>query len=150
MDMPVSAASSASAPAAFLFDDKLLIVKRPNNQKGWKSLTGLDSVEKVTNAGGIHQGGRSWGCHSGVVDITDIGGAGADCSSLLYLSHLSLFFVNLQTESNKQRFLENLKLCTGLAQGSLLFYAQRIKIKPHLRRHISGAKEGLLDFPCAH
>ena len=88
-DVPVSSAASSTSASAtslhctlFLFDDKLLIAKRPNNEKGGKTLTGLDSVEKVTKAGGIPTGRKKSGMSfKGVVDIsdvvvTDVGGAG--------------------------------------------------------------------------
>jgi hypothetical protein len=89
-DVPMSSTASSSSVSAsslhctlFLFDDKLLIAKRPNNEKGGKTLTGLDSVEKVTKAGGIPSGRKKSGMSfKGVFDITDVavtdvGGAGA-------------------------------------------------------------------------
>ena len=88
-DMPTSSAASSTSTSAtslhcslFLFDDKLLIAKRPSPEKGGKALTGLDSVEKVTKAGGIPTGKKRSGMScKGVVDITDVvatnvGGAG--------------------------------------------------------------------------
>ena len=157
-DAPMSsAASSTSASASslhctlFLFDDKLVIVKRPGNgEKSGRVLTGLDGVEKVTKAGGIPTGKKKSGMSCrGVVDITevvatDIGGAGKHLSSLLTpMSDQSFLEINLflenppmdqsekwagrpfrslsvvnppmpinldpcQTESDKQRFLDNL------------------------------------------
>jgi hypothetical protein len=67
----------------FLFDDKLVIVKRPGGgDKGGKALTGLDELDKVTKAGGIPTGKKKSGMScKGVVDVTDVvvtdvGGAG--------------------------------------------------------------------------
>lgn len=38
----------------FLFDDNLVIVKRPGNgEKGGRALAGLDEMEKSTKAGGL-------------------------------------------------------------------------------------------------
>ncbi|KAF9481824.1 hypothetical protein BDN70DRAFT_875770 [Pholiota conissans] len=117
----------------FLFDDKLVIAKRPNSDKGGKALSGLDGVEKVTKAGGIPTGKKKSGMTcKGVVDITevvatDVGGAEIN----LFLENppqdqtdrwsgrpfrsLSVVIppapINLdptQTESDKKRFLENL------------------------------------------
>lgn len=90
-DIITDAPSSSTAPSTsttlhctlFLFDDKLVIVKRPGNgEKGGKALSGLDGVEKVTKAGGIPTGKKKSGMTcKGVVDImdvaaTDVGGAG--------------------------------------------------------------------------
>lgn len=67
----------------FLFDDKLVIVKRPGNgEKGGRVLSGLDELDRVTKAGGIPVGKKKSGMTcKGVVDVTDIvatdvGGAG--------------------------------------------------------------------------
>lgn len=67
----------------FLFDDKLVIVKRPGNgEKSGRVLSGLDELDKVTKAGGIPVGKKKSGMTcKGVVDVTDIvatdvGGAG--------------------------------------------------------------------------
>lgn len=137
---PVSSSSSSNSAVTslhctlFLFDDKLVIVKRPGNgEKGGRSLSGLDSLDKVTKAGGIPTGKKKSGMScKGVIDITDvvvtdIGGADIN----LYLenppqdqtdrwsgrSFRSLSVVNppmpvnldpTQTEADKRRFLENL------------------------------------------
>ncbi len=84
-----SAASTTSAAASslhctlFLFDDKLVVVKRPGNgERGGKSLTGLDELDKLTKAGGIPMGKKKSGMScKGVLDVTDVvatdvGGAG--------------------------------------------------------------------------
>jgi hypothetical protein len=67
----------------FLFDDKLVIAKRPGSGgKGGRALTGLDELDKVTKAGGIPTGKRKSGMScKGVVDVTevaatDVAGAG--------------------------------------------------------------------------
>ncbi|KAF8165546.1 hypothetical protein B0H34DRAFT_689520 [Crassisporium funariophilum] len=140
-DAPVSSAASSTGTSAtslhctlFLFDDKLVIVKRPGNgEKGGKVLSGLDGVERVTKAGGIPTGKKKSGMTcKGVVDITDVvatdvGGAEIN----LYLENppadqtdrwsgrpfrsLSVVVppmpINLdptQTRADKQRFLESL------------------------------------------
>ena len=72
----------------FLFDDKLVIVKRPSEKSG-RALAGLDQLDKVTRGGILPSSMRKSGlvC-KGVVDITDVvatdvGGAGVypSCSS---------------------------------------------------------------------
>lgn len=89
-ELPLSSAASISSSASsvlhgtlFLFDDKLLIVKRPGNgEKGGRVLSGLDELERALKAGSIPTGKKKSGmiC-KGVVDITDVtatdvGGAG--------------------------------------------------------------------------
>ncbi|KAJ3506741.1 hypothetical protein NLJ89_g6700 [Agrocybe chaxingu] len=140
-DFPVSSnASSTSVSAAslhctlFLFDDKLVIVKRPGNgEKGGRMLSGLDGVDKVTKAGGIPTGKKKSGMTcKGVVDVldvvvTDIGGAdinlflenppqdqserwsGRPFRSLSVVNPpMPINFDPSQTQIEKQRFLENL------------------------------------------
>ena len=88
-DAPTSGTSSSSIAITtlhctlFLFDDKLVIVKRPGSgEKGGRTLSGLDAVDKVTKAGGLPTGKKKSGMTcKGVVDImdvvaTDVGGAG--------------------------------------------------------------------------
>jgi hypothetical protein len=67
----------------FLFDDKLMIVKRPGNgEKGGRTLAGLDDLERLTKSGGLPLGMKKSGMScKGVVDVTDVvatdvGGAG--------------------------------------------------------------------------
>lgn len=70
-----------------LFDDKLMIVKRPSSEKAGRTLAGLDEVEKLAN-GGLATTTRGRGLSismkragmtcKGVVDITDV--AITDCS----------------------------------------------------------------------
>ncbi|KAF8076555.1 hypothetical protein FPV67DRAFT_1618362 [Lyophyllum atratum] len=135
---PVASSSSGSLSSLhctlFLFDDKLVIVKRPGNgEKGGRALSGLDELEKVTKAGGIPVGKKKSGMTcKGVVDVTDIVATdigGADFH--LYLENppqeqsdrwsgrpfraLSVVHpphpINLdptQTTTDKRRFLENL------------------------------------------
>ncbi|KAJ3566313.1 hypothetical protein NP233_g7081 [Leucocoprinus birnbaumii] len=117
----------------FLFDDKLVIVKRPGGDKGGKVLAGLDELDKVTKAGGIPTGKKKSGMScKGVLDVTDVVATdvgGADFH--LYLenppqdqterwsgrSFRSFTVVNppmpasfdiARTEADKQRFLGNL------------------------------------------
>jgi hypothetical protein len=66
----------------FLFDDKLLIVKRPGHgEKGARVLSGLDDMDNVTRSGGRPGLKKSGMSCKGVVDITevvatDVGGSG--------------------------------------------------------------------------
>ncbi|THH28409.1 hypothetical protein EUX98_g5772 [Antrodiella citrinella] len=58
----------------FLFDDKLMIVKRPGNgEKGGKVLSGLSDLDKLSKSGGLPMGLKKSGmvC-KGVVDVTDV------------------------------------------------------------------------------
>ncbi|KAF8812237.1 hypothetical protein BYT27DRAFT_7182669 [Phlegmacium glaucopus] len=79
-DAPTSSAASSTSGSStslhcslFLFDDKVVFVKRPNGEKGGRSLSGLDGIEKVTKAGGIPTGKKKSGMTcKGVVDITDV------------------------------------------------------------------------------
>jgi hypothetical protein len=81
---PTSGSSASSLHCTlFLFDDKLVIVKRPGNgEKGARVLSGLDELDKVTKAGGIPAGKKKSGMScKGVLDVTDVvatdvGGAG--------------------------------------------------------------------------
>lgn len=85
IDTPLPSGSGASSLqcSLFLFDDKLMIVKRPGNgDKGGKALAGFDEIERLTKSGGLPLGMKKSGmvC-KGVVDIvdvvaTDVGGAG--------------------------------------------------------------------------
>jgi len=95
-----SAAGSATSLhcTLFLFDDKLVIVKRPGNgEKGGRTLTGLDELDKVTKAGGIPAGKKKSGMTcKGVVDVTDIvatdvGGAGKLDSTFIAMKDQTRF-----------------------------------------------------------
>jgi len=112
-DAPMSSTASSSSISVtslhctlFLFDDKLVIVKRPGNgERGGKALSGLDGVDKVTKAGGIPTGKKKSGMScKGVVDIadvvvTDVGGAGRSIIKIFW------FIINSFPEINL--FLEN-------------------------------------------
>jgi hypothetical protein len=75
-----SSSNSATGPVSslhctlFLFDDKLVIVKRPGNgEKGGRALAGLNEMEKLTKAGGLPLGLKKSGMScKGVVDVTDL------------------------------------------------------------------------------
>ncbi|KAF8272500.1 hypothetical protein EI94DRAFT_1718171 [Lactarius quietus] len=120
----------------FLFDDKLMIVKRPGNgEKSGQVSAGLDQLEKIAKGSGVPSGLKKNGMScKGVVDLTDVVATdvgGADFH--LYLEKppldqtdrwsgrpfrpLSVVFpphppnFNPQrTETDKARFLENLWL----------------------------------------
>jgi protein ECT2 len=87
VQLPSGSGSGSSAGSLhcslFLFDDKLVIVKRPGNgEKGGKALTGLDELDRVTKSGALPSGKKKSGMTcKGVVDVvdvvaTDVGGAG--------------------------------------------------------------------------
>jgi protein ECT2 len=72
-----SNSSSSLAPlhcTLFLFDDKLVIVKRPGSgEKSGRALAGLDEMEKSTKAGGLPLGMKKSGMScKGVVEVTDL------------------------------------------------------------------------------
>ncbi|KAG5341935.1 hypothetical protein C0989_006778 [Termitomyces sp. Mn162] len=74
---PVSTSSSTVLVSLhctlFLFDDKLVIVKRPGNgEKSGRTLSGLDEVDKVTKSGGIPGGKKKTMTCKGVIDVTDV------------------------------------------------------------------------------
>lgn len=79
-DTPTGASASASMSATalhctlFLFDDKLMIAKRPGaGDKSGKTLAGLDEVAKLAKTGGLPLGLKKSGMSCrGVFDITDI------------------------------------------------------------------------------
>ncbi|KAF5358949.1 hypothetical protein D9758_004743 [Tetrapyrgos nigripes] len=139
LDQPLSSSASVSSSSSslhcslFLFDDKLLLVKRPSGDKGGRALAGLDDIDKITKSSGIPNGRKRSGmvC-KGVFDVTDIAATDVGSSDFhLYLENppndqterwsgrpfRSYSVVeppppgNLdptQTEKDKQRFLENL------------------------------------------
>ncbi|KAJ7682631.1 hypothetical protein DFH06DRAFT_1161696 [Mycena polygramma] len=140
-DAPTSSAASVNSSSAgslhctlFLFDDKLLIVKRPGNgEKGGRALAGLDELDKLNKSGGRPSGKKKSGMTcKGVVDVTevvatDVGGAdinlylenppadqnerwsGRAFRSLAVVQPPAPVNLNpVQTELDKQRFLENL------------------------------------------
>ncbi|KAG8218645.1 hypothetical protein J3R82DRAFT_4309, partial [Butyriboletus roseoflavus] len=81
VDGPPGASSSASSISTtllhctlFLFDDKLMIVKRPGNgEKSGRLLSGLDEVEKLAKTGGLPLGMKKSGMsYKGVFDLCDV------------------------------------------------------------------------------
>lgn len=71
--------SSTNSPdilhcSLFLFDDKLVIVKRPGNgEKGGRGLSGLNQLDRVTITGGRPTGlKKNTMAFKGMVDITDV------------------------------------------------------------------------------
>ncbi|KAG6869324.1 hypothetical protein C0993_000077 [Termitomyces sp. T159_Od127] len=74
---PVSSSSSTGLVSLhctlFLFDDKLVIVKRPGNgEKSGQALSGLDELDKITKGGAIPGGKKKTMTCKGVIDVTDI------------------------------------------------------------------------------
>jgi hypothetical protein len=75
-----SSGSTSTSPGGslhctlFLFDDKLVIAKRPGNgEKSGRTLTGLDEMEKLAKAGGLPVGMKKSGMtFKGVIDVTDV------------------------------------------------------------------------------
>ncbi|EGN93023.1 hypothetical protein SERLA73DRAFT_98341 [Serpula lacrymans var. lacrymans S7.3] len=133
----VSASSSSLSSlhcTLFLFDDKLMIVKRPGGgEKSGRALAGLDELDKLTKAGGLPLGKKKSGMScKGVVDLSEIVVADVGDSDFhIYLENppqdqsdrwsarsfraLSVVFppspVNMdptRTTTEKSRFLENL------------------------------------------
>lgn len=81
VDGPSGASSSGSSISTtslhctlFLFDDKLMIVKRPGNgEKSGRLLSGLDEVEKLAKTGGLPLGMKKSGMScKGVFDLCDV------------------------------------------------------------------------------
>ncbi|KAI6003714.1 hypothetical protein EDD15DRAFT_2156946 [Pisolithus albus] len=141
VDAPIGASTSASSFSAtvlhctlFLFDDKLMIAKRPGNgEKSGMALAGLEEVQKLAKTGGLPLGLKKSGMScKGVFDITDIVAADVGGAELhVYLENpphdqgdrwsgrpfrsLSVVFppapINLdpsRTTTEKERFLDNL------------------------------------------
>ncbi|KAI0304176.1 hypothetical protein BC826DRAFT_215583 [Russula brevipes] len=136
---PSGSGSSAHEPlhcTLFLFDDKLMIVKRPGNgEKSGQVLAGLDQLEKIAKGSGVPSSLKKSGMScKGVVDLTDVVATDVGAADFhLYLERppqdqtdrwsgrafrpLSLVFpphppnFNPQrTEIDKTRFLQNLWL----------------------------------------
>ncbi|KAF8524603.1 hypothetical protein BU17DRAFT_84640 [Hysterangium stoloniferum] len=74
MSVSTTASASSVMPCTlFLFDDKLMIVKRPNASASGKILTSLDQVDKAAKNGALPSGLKKNGMSfKGVIDITDI------------------------------------------------------------------------------
>lgn len=70
----------------FLFDDKIVIVKRPGDRRG-RVLAGLDEIEKSTKTTAKKKPSMSFKGYLELTDVvaTDVGGAGKEeqCSALL-------------------------------------------------------------------
>lgn len=79
----------------FLFDDKLLIVKRPSEKSG-RSLAGLDQLDKVVKGGILPSSMRKSGlvC-KGVVDITDVAATDVGGAGVYHVSHFNISIVDL-------------------------------------------------------
>ncbi|KAF8138470.1 hypothetical protein EV363DRAFT_1393920 [Boletus edulis] len=141
VDGPPGASSSTSSISAtslhctlFLFDDKLMVVKRPGNgEKSGRLLSGLDEVEKLAKTGGLPLGMKKSGMSCrGVFDLCEVVVADVGDAELhVYIENspqdqgdkwsgrpfrsFSVVFppspINLdptRTLTEKERFLENL------------------------------------------
>ena len=76
----------------FLFDDKLMIVKRPGEKSG-RSLAGLDDVDKLAKNGGLPLGMKKSGLScKGVIDLPDIAVADVGGAGELFLDAFLSFF----------------------------------------------------------
>jgi hypothetical protein len=71
---PSNASSGTLHATLILFDDKLMILKRPGNgERSGRALAGLDELEKVTKTGGLPLGMKKNGLScKGVMDILDV------------------------------------------------------------------------------
>ncbi|KAG8937079.1 hypothetical protein FRC02_006279 [Tulasnella sp. 418] len=125
--------SSSLHCTLFLFDDRMLIVKRPNGNHTGRHLTGLEELERAARNGGIPTGIRRGilSC-KGVVDITEVVATDVGNSEFhIYLENppadqlsdkwsnrpfrsyaavrppSSLNSDSVQTKQDKLRFLEN-------------------------------------------
>ncbi|KAJ7228502.1 RhoGEF domain-containing protein [Mycena pura] len=139
-DAPISSAASVNSSSSgslhctlFLFDDKILIVKRPGNgEKSGRALAGLDELDKLTKGTGLPSVKKKSGMAcKGVFDVTevaatDVGGAdinlylenppydqnerwsGRPFRSLVVTQPALSSSSSTQAETDKQRFLENL------------------------------------------
>ncbi|KIO30176.1 hypothetical protein M407DRAFT_20644, partial [Tulasnella calospora MUT 4182] len=56
----------------FLFDDRLLIVKRPNGSASGRSLSGLDEIDRTLRTSGLPTGIKKVMSCKGVVEVTDV------------------------------------------------------------------------------
>ncbi|KAH7931234.1 hypothetical protein BV22DRAFT_1115616 [Leucogyrophana mollusca] len=140
MDAPTPSTSTSSLSinslhcTLFLFDDKLMIVKRPGNgEKSGRTLAGLDEVDKLAKSGGLPLGMKKSGLsYKGVIELPDVAAADVgDADFHVYLENalqdqgerwsgrpfraFSVVFppspVNLdpvRTATEKERFLDNL------------------------------------------
>lgn len=113
---PSGSGTSALEPlhcTLFLFDDKLMIVKRPGNgEKSGQVLTGLDQLEKIAKGSGVPSGLKKSGMScKGVFDltdvvVTDVGGAGVSLpSSYSLLSDFSKIFTSISRNPRRIRLI---------------------------------------------
>ncbi|KAF7332014.1 DH domain-containing protein [Mycena kentingensis (nom. inval.)] len=160
-DAPMSSAASANSSSLgslhctlFLFDDKLLIVKRPSGDKNGRALAGLAELDKLTKTGLPTAKKKSGMTSKGVVDVTevvatDIGGsdlnlylenppmdqnerwAGRPLRTMTVAQSGSLN--HGQAEADKQRFLENLwkvqAMYRARAGQSVVLQAEDIEVE---------------------
>ena len=70
----------------FLFDDKLVIVKRSNGEKAGRTLAGLDDLDRLTKGAPSMIKKRTGLSCKGVVELTDVTasdpGGPSECSRL--------------------------------------------------------------------
>lgn len=82
-----------------LFDDKLVILKRPNSERGVRALTGLEQLENSAKAQPFTPGLKKSGIQfKGMVDLTevvstDVGGSGAFSKSSMAKRIFSTFLI---------------------------------------------------------
>ncbi|KAF7288279.1 DH domain-containing protein [Mycena chlorophos] len=137
-EAPMSSAASVNSSSAnalqctlFLFDDKLLMVKRPSSgDKSGRALAGLEALDKLTKGAGLPNIKKKGGMTcKGVIDVTEVVATDIGGSDLnLYLENPPMDqndrwagrpfrsltavvpggFNSTQCETDKQRFLENL------------------------------------------
>jgi hypothetical protein len=70
-----------------LFDDKLMILKRPGQERSGRALAGLDELEKMTRSGGLPLGMKKSGLScKGVVDITEVVATDVGPSGMLFIT----------------------------------------------------------------
>ena len=106
----ISAGPSTSSSlhcTLFLFDDKLLIAKRPGNgEKSGRSLSGLDEMDKLAKSGGLPLGMKKSGMtFKGVMDITDV--VGADVGGSGQCDNLSTFAFLIDCLTDMHIYLED-------------------------------------------
>jgi hypothetical protein len=92
-DVPSETSPSLATPTAsglslfplcctlFLFDDRLVIVKRPNQLVSGRSLAGLDDIDRLIRTNGINNLRKSGMTCKGVLDISEV--VGTDSSGAL-------------------------------------------------------------------
>jgi protein ECT2 len=114
---PSGSSASALEPlhcTLFLFDDKLMVVKRPGNgEKSSQVLTGLDQLDKIAKGSGVPSGLKKSGMScKGVVDLTDVvatdvGGAGVFLHSpQSQLSDLLKIFISTSRNLHRTRLID--------------------------------------------